>query len=285
MTKCKDVCAGIVIYNPEIKRLQDVICAICQQVEELILVDNGSTNISEIVEVANEQDNVHLMRNSKNEGIAKALNQICSYSLGKGYEWCLTLDHDTVCHEGMVSQLMNYRDRSKIGIVCPRVDYEDVNIKQKNTESETVDVYACMTSGSLTNLSAWKQIGGFRESYFIDYVDNEFCMRLGLAGYRIVRVNGCIMHHRLGESVKKRLFYIFPVTVTTHNPWRFYYMTRNNLLFIDKYRKHLNITKEYAKITSIIYHGILYSNHRRETVSYIWRGVKDAHRHREGEME
>ena len=61
MTKCKDVCAGIVIYNPEIKRLQDVIYAICQQVEELILVDNGSTNISEIVEVANEQDKVHLI--------------------------------------------------------------------------------------------------------------------------------------------------------------------------------------------------------------------------------
>lgn len=278
------ICAGIVIYNPDIKRLQDVIDAICRQVDLLVLVDNGSNNMGVILETIKPYNVVHIIQNAENKGIATALNQICSHCYDKGYEWCLTLDHDTVCHEGMVNQLLKYSSKESIGIICPKVDYEGANIKQKNTNSETVDVYACMTSGSLTNLSAWKQVGGFRESYFIDYVDNEFCMRLGLAGYRIVRVNGCVMHHRLGESVKRKLFNIFPVTVSVHKPWRFYYMTRNNLLFIHQYKKHLNIFKEYAKVMTILYHGVLYSDSRKDTISYIWRGIKDAYCHKEGKL-
>lgn len=279
-----DIIAGIVLFNPDVQRLKAVIGSVFCQVKEIVLVDNGSDNISNIQSLAESFDNVSLIRNRENKGIAKALNQICAYGDEKGYKWCLTLDHDTVCHEKMVCKLMNYQDCEKVGIICPMVDYEGMDLKLKNTESETVDVYACMTSGSLTRLKAWREIGGFKNGYFIDFVDNEFCMRLRLIGYRIVRVNGCVMHHQLGETTKIKLFNLFPVTVTTHKPWRYYYMTRNNLLFIKQYRKHLNVTREFAKLTSILYHGVLYSVHRRETLVFIWRGINDAIRHREGQM-
>lgn len=276
MKRSDNVCAGIVLFNPAVERLKLVIESICQQVEEVVLVDNGSVNIDIIASIIKSYTNVSLIRNNSNEGIAKALNQICCYSFEKGYEWCLTLDHDTVCQENMVSHLLTYSNDSTIGIVCPRVDYEDVNIKQKNVDRETTDVYACMTSGSLTNLVAWKNISGFCENYFIDYVDNEFCMRLGLAGYRIVRVNSCIMHHQLGESVKMKFLNLFPISASRHTPWRYYYMTRNNLLFIKKYRKNLNVLKECLKLGSILLGGLLYAGDRKSTFSFIRKGWLDA---------
>lgn len=39
------VLAGIVLYNPEIGRLQENIDAIYQQVDTVLLIENGSSNI------------------------------------------------------------------------------------------------------------------------------------------------------------------------------------------------------------------------------------------------
>jgi GT2 family glycosyltransferase len=35
-----------------------------------------------------------------------------------------------------------------------------------------------MSSGNLLNLAAFKQVGAYNESFFIDYVDHEYCLRL-----------------------------------------------------------------------------------------------------------
>lgn len=278
-----EVCAGIVLFNPDLQRLQLVIKSICNQVDELVLVDNGSDNYAGLQHILDGFENVSLINNAENEGIAKALNQICSYAVEKGYNWCLTLDHDTVCQDNMVSQLLCYTNNERIGIVCPKVDYEGINIKQKNTESETVDVYACMTSGSLSRLAAWREVGGFREDFFIDYVDNEFCMRLGLAGYRIVRVNECVMHHQLGDTRNKNILG-FRKRVSIHSPRRYYYMTRNNLSFISEYKSHLNVLKEYLKLVSILFSGIVYADDTKETLYYIKKGISDAHNGKMGKL-
>ena len=283
MKKSGKICAGIVLYNPDIQRLRLVIKSICNQVDEMVLVDNGSENLVELQCTLEDYENVTLIKNAENEGIAKALNQICSFAVEKGYIWCLTLDHDTICHESMVNQLMSYEDNERVGIICPRVDYEGINIKQKNSESETVDVYACMTSGSLTNLNAWEEVGGFREDYFIDFVDNEFCMRLGLVGYRIVRVNGCVMHHQLGDTRDKKILG-FRKTVSIHSPRRYYYMTRNNLSFISEYKSHLNVLKEYLKLMSILFSGTFYADDVKETLLFIKKGISDAHNGRMGKL-
>ena len=68
--------AGIVLYNPDINRLEENISAIAPQVSELILIDNGSKNIDEIAELTAKYDNITYVRNDDNYGIAKALDQI-----------------------------------------------------------------------------------------------------------------------------------------------------------------------------------------------------------------
>ena len=42
------ICAGIVLYNPDIERLSDNIDSVISQVEKIYLVDNGSKNINKI---------------------------------------------------------------------------------------------------------------------------------------------------------------------------------------------------------------------------------------------
>lgn len=273
--------SGIVLYNSELPRLLLSLDSISIQVDRVILVDNGSSNIEEICNAVTSFDNVLVVRNHENLGIATALNQICSIAYRDNAEWVLTLDQDTVCPNDIIEQLHRFGNIEEIGIVCPSVDYEGLNIHMRPSDGPVTCVYACMTSGSLTNVAAWKKVGGFRDDFFIDFVDNEFCMKLGLAGYKIVRNNNCIMHHQLGNVCKKRLFGVLKKKVSIHSPWRLYYMTRNNLLFIWEYKHHLNIIKEYLKLCSIIFPGLLYADDKKNTYSYIKKGIIDA---REGKV-
>ena len=77
--KNKVFAAGIVSYNPDIKRFKENIDSILSQVDKLIIIENGSKDSEEIIKIIKSYDEnrIKLVVNSKNMGIAKALNQIC----------------------------------------------------------------------------------------------------------------------------------------------------------------------------------------------------------------
>ncbi len=67
--KCK-VIGTIVTYNPIIKRLEQNIHSVINQVDELIVVDNGSENIEDIISLKDNKC-FTLIRNEKNLGLAE----------------------------------------------------------------------------------------------------------------------------------------------------------------------------------------------------------------------
>jgi len=146
-------------------------------------------------------------------------------------------------------------------------------------------VYACMTSASLTRLEAWKKTGGFREDYFIDFVDNEFCMKLSLNGYKVLRDNTCRMSHRLGETGVQKILGLFPYRYARHSPKRVYYMARNNASFIREYKENLPVPKEKLKLIYVLWNEWLVAKNRHETWKCIRQGLKDAKEGKMGEYE
>ena len=276
------ICAGIVLYNPDPERLKRNVAAARSQAEEVFLCDNGSGNIGELRALA--APGVTLLENGENLGIAAALNRLCREALAKGYDWILTLDHDTVVPEDMIRKMAPYLDAEDTAILCPGVWYE--GWRERPAEKDTAEeVTACMTSGSLTRLSAWEKAGGFREEFFIDFVDNEFCKKLRDRGYKVIRVNGCVMAHSLGEVRTVKLPLLGERKWSVHAPWRFYYMVRNNIVFIRENRKDLNMPKEWAKVMYIACTGWLHTKQKRETLKYIRRGRRDAKKGVLGKMK
>ena len=279
------ICAGIVSYNPDIERLRLNVSSICGQVTKIYIVDNGSTNMSAINHLADTFSSVDIIANKENEGIAKALNQLCEVADKDHYQWILTLDQDTVCPDNLIVQLSKYIDREDAGIICPAVRYEGwESVEIQASSSNCEEVKACMTSGALTRIDGWKRVKGFREEYFIDFVDNEFCMKLRIAQYKIIRVNSCAMSHQLGESGTFNFLGVKKIKYTRHVPWRFYYMIRNNRAFIGEYKDHLPVFKEFLKLWYILSKGILFSKEKRETLHYIYAGYRDGRAHRLGKL-
>lgn len=284
MTNVCKISAGIVSYNPSVERLQRVICSIIEQVDTLIIVDNGSANVSDLKQMLLKNRKIFPIFFLENKGIAKALNIICKTAKEKDYQWVLTLDQDTICPSDIIMCLSKAINYDRAGIICPAVIYEGRNLVTSNKEKEIEEDNACMTSASLTNINAWEISGGFNDDYFIDFVDNDFCMKLRLHNYRILRVNSCSISHQLGDSVSRNFLWR-TISGTSHKPWRIYYMIRNNLLFIFEYKHHLNIVKEYLKVVYVLCVEFFFSSKKREVMFYAWKGFKAALNHKKGKMK
>ena len=73
------ILAGIVLYNPDIGRLIENYNAIVNQVDDVLIIDNGSDNYNDIDNYFNDKK-VQIIRNYNNLGIATALSQIMEYA-------------------------------------------------------------------------------------------------------------------------------------------------------------------------------------------------------------
>lgn len=267
------IAAGIVTYNPDINRLKDNIAAVITQVSSVIIVDNASDNIDEILSLTDDLSTVFCIRNKANYGIAKALNILFEECMRKGCKWVLTLDQDSVCPFNMVDVFKNYID-TNIAILCPRII--DVNVKNKEGENEKNNVFVkrCITSGSLTRIQAWNDVNGFDEKMFIDGVDHDFCDRLVRHGYYILQVNSVEMMHELGFTQMKKFFFL-PVTVRNHTAFRKYYIAKN-IIYLDKKNKcaayPVSALLREIKLICIV---LIYEKDKYHKVREIMRGIHD----------
>lgn len=268
------VCAGIVTYNPDIDKLMMNFYAIKPQVDAVVIVDNGSSNIHELRNVFHSKEKVFLIENCKNEGIAKGLNQIFSWAKSHGFSWVLTLDQDTVCSDSFLNAYMPYINMDKIGIICPKVIYEGTELVQEaNGEYSFID--ACMTSGSLTSVTSWNVCDGFDEWMFIDLVDNDFCMRLKMNDYKILRINAAVMSHQVGNQETIELPFGKKIVIFNHSPFRNYYYVRNSIYYIRKYRTFSNIVRLIAVLLYWESKKIFFERNKIRTIYSMLQGLKD----------
>ena len=121
--------AGIVLFNPDTERLKENISAIAPQVRDVILVDNGSENLTEITALTAEYSNITYVRNDKNEGLARALNQIVDKAEELGVSWVLTLDQDTVCQPDIIERYDAMVRRAKDNVAIITSKYRDRSVE------------------------------------------------------------------------------------------------------------------------------------------------------------
>lgn len=267
----KTIGAGIVTFNPDIERLRENIHSIINQISILIISDNGSENINEIEELISQYNNIVIIKNYSNIGIAAALNKIFNYAYSSGYQWVLTLDQDSVCPENMVEELYK-NNANNVGIICPLI--WDIN-RKNNVEllDESKNIKRCITSGALTSVKAWKEIEGFDEKMFIDGVDFDFCDRLILANYLIVEVHKIALKHEIGH-ISYHKFLMFKVAVKNHSAFRKYYIAKN-IVYLDRKNKLRSYPiKTILRLSKQIALVILYEDDKAYKLRNIIKGAK-----------
>ena len=83
-------------------------------------------------------------------------------------------------------------------------------------------------------LPAWRDLGRFREDFFIDAIDHEFCLRARQAGYRVGVNLFPSMDHKIGFALPHD-DWVARIIPYRHHPVRKYTIARNTLRLILEY--------------------------------------------------
>ena len=287
-TVLSERCAAVfVTYMPSADIAGHVNRVIAQGVGAVIVVDNTpNDSFFSAFSPGLFSKEPQLVRNKKNLGVARALNQGVELAREQGFEWVLTFDQDTVVKENFLSQMIQTLERISAGSVRPvavlGANYIDTVLDRPahdaGAAAGAVEVREVITSGSMVSIAAFSAVGGFAEKLFIDMVDTEFCFRARQAGYSVWRTSLPLMEHSLGKLSPCK-FLGMRFNVTNHLPERRYYIFRNTLYMVWQFKMFdplwaLRMLCDYLPKTLI--KACLFESQPGRNFLYILRGVRDS---------
>jgi rhamnosyltransferase len=222
---------------------------------------------------------VTLLASGRNLGLAAGLNTGLA-ALPEDTEAVLLLDQDSMIPDGMIDGLAAILEKDgSVGVVGPSpVDPETgVPYETMPGRHETVaDRDIVITSGMLLRRECLKVVPEFREDFFVDYVDVDFCLRLRAGGVRIVRDLSLPLPHSIGD-VRAHRFLGRQVKVGHQAAWRHYWNTRNGVILI---REHLRRNPVWAVANALFLcrwfvHILLFEPQRGTDAPAYLRGLRD----------
>lgn len=289
----ENICAIVITYFPD-ECFLECIASICQQVNEVIIVDNNSSGycLAMILKIS-ATPRIHIIQNDDNLGIASALNKGIQYARDRGYKWGLTLDQDTVPEKEMIHNLITaYHDtpfKERIGAIGS--NYRENNTgrealeKKEYGDQSWLEVNEVITSGCLISIPAFNIVGPFREEFFMYYVDHEYCIRLRMSGYKVIIACKICMTHSTGNCEIKRFLWR-NIVAFNYIPQMSYYIVRNGLILVREYifKETLWAMHRMYVLVRRIISAILFGNNKIQILKYISLGIYHALILRQGKL-
>jgi rhamnosyltransferase len=285
-----DVCAIVITYHPD-REFARRLSRITAQVGGVVVVDNGSerSELKMLDEVA-AHDAVTLVLNSENLGIASALNIGIQRAIARGFRFVLLMDQDSLVHADMVATLVrtyeSFPENERLAIVGAGFGETDLHshITIPAIGESWQDAEWVITSGTLMPVAAYAVIGPFREEFFIDYVDIDYCIRARANGYRVIKTLRPLMSHTIGAPKQHRFLWTKKWT-SNHSADRRYYIARNNVIFLregGRYPRGLWALKSFLSCFKTFRRVVLYEDSKTSKCVAVFSGWWDGLRRRMG---
>lgn len=267
------VAAAAVTFNPDAE-VFDRLQAVAAQVPRLYVAENGSDPAfkKKLAELA-ALHRWTVIDMPVNLGVGAALNAAAARARADGFAWLLTLDDDTLAPPGLVEMMrrdladLPAADRAAVLAAGP-VDVDSGYRFRRSSDpmgSAPRPVVSAITSGSLFNLVALAELGPFREDFYLDYIDHEYCLRATAAGWGVFESRRATIAHRLGRT-RRRMILGRVVFHTLHSPSRRYYVLRNRLFVCRAHwRGHPRwVAAELARSARDLFKTLLWEDHKLE---------------------
>ena len=234
-----------------------------------IIIDNGSDpDTVRALQGLAEFSNIVLNANKKNLGIAEALNQGVQIAGQLGFHWIVTFDQDTSLHINMLQHLLEVYAKCRERNVLLGANYWDARKNRNFLQCRDVNAAfherkTLITSGTLTPIRLFQEIGPFRKDYFIDSVDHEICLRARAHGWQILISCKPCMSHSIGSEMdgaswlRKKLSF-------NHSPARKYFIARNTITTTRLYfwREPLWCLRQICRLMADILSVVLFERQK-----------------------
>lgn len=291
------ILAGLVLFNSDYSRLLKCVDSLVSEVDEIVIFDNSPECLdSNRVAVLESKKGCSYIHSEKNLGMPGALNRITVLAKEKGHGWVLTMNADSVVPDGMISKFVPFMHQKDIGMICPQVidKRRKYMIPKRYPDYESIKM--CITSGTLTRISAMEQVGGFDEWLFVDLLDNDLSKRFTLNGWKIIQVNNAILDQEFGEILPKpkhvMMFWLKVGKIFNNNNFakfsykkivhanRVYYTCRN-ILYLNKkfknyggigYKENYNCNNFIGFIVCFVLPSILRADNKIKVIKAVCEG-------------
>lgn len=289
------VCAVITTFRPD-DGFPERVARIRAQVGLTVIVDDGGCpeNVGRLKQWFGDDRGIRVHHNSENRGIAASLNTGVAIASHAGYNWILTLDDDTRVAPEMVETLISWwtrlageaaRPLAVMGMSARDPYHGQVDNRRDVNRQGFAEKRHLATSGCLMSLEAYRAIGPFREEFFIDWVDYDYCLRARRQGFLVIKLSQVGMIHPVGRITEHR-FGWFKMQTGNYPPFRRYYWYRNSLilareyLFIDPIFSTALLAKQILTVFLIL----LCEKNRKEKLRFILHGIVDGWRRKLGKI-
>jgi rhamnopyranosyl-N-acetylglucosaminyl-diphospho-decaprenol beta-1,3/1,4-galactofuranosyltransferase len=249
-TGAAKVCAVVVTFNRKtlLKECLAALCAQTRRLDEIIVVDNASTDGTDDV-MRQPPTNVTYIRLGENSGGAGGFHEGIKTAFEKGHDWVWVMDDDAFAVPDALERLLdssvmrNNKTRAlasavlnpdgSISLLHRRLfDVKKMNEQPVDAERYNEDYFETDTSsfvGLLIGSQAVREIGLPFKEFFIYFDDTEYSLRIRKRGLIFTIPGSKIVHGdpraKLSEpSMRQQPF-----------DWKRYYGTKNR---IYTYRKH-----------------------------------------------
>lgn len=286
----ENIIAILVTYNPDIGVLSYCISSICTQVTQVVIIDNASSNVSEISELVTNYDNVYIDLLSENIGLASAQNKAIIISKQFKASRVILFDQDSVIEDGFISQLVvaekelikENRLVAAIGPsffdpvsrkTYPATIYRGPLIERVTFDDKPIEATFIIASGCLIRTEVLDDIGLMLDELFIDYIDVEWSLRARSKGYAIFIAPQAKMAHSIGD----RRIYIFGRAISLHSPIRRYYLLRNSFFMMKLHYVPIGYKLRelsFNFIRTLV--AIVFSDKKCDVLKYVRYAIVDA---------
>lgn len=189
--------------------------AVAHETQPLLVVDNSAdAAINAQVAAACRHVGAEFIASTANVGLGAALNLAFAQLSGRGVEWAIAFDQDSIPYPGFTAALLttaecgaavvgaNWRDEARPEHPAKHLRPHGLPpwFRRTPADQDLADVTCVITSGSLFHLPTWRKLGGFDSGLFLDLVDTDYCLRALRAGYPIAVAAHARLRHRRGSK-------------------------------------------------------------------------------------
>jgi rhamnosyltransferase len=207
-------------------------------VDEIILVDNGSTDGTLQRAFA---EKVTVIRHGENRGTSGAVITGMQYALDKGYDWIWLFDADSAPRRDALQKLVDlYQsippqlqaqtwvlsslpidEASQDPKYGPRFPSNGIPSDEPDPKQPAYECDVTIWTGCLYKLTAVRRVGFPAADYVLDWGEFEYANRGKRLGYRTFMHHSSIVDHNIGGQP----------SVIGFPPIRIYYYSRNLVYF------------------------------------------------------
>lgn len=230
-----DICAMITLFNPDFSKTIENIREILKYSDRVYLLFN-----SPVIEDFAFDKRITVINNGGNIGLSKAFNIALRRALDEGYKFSVLFDQDSYLTKDnfsiMYLQLQEISKTYEVMCIGPSLNvYGKLLPTQKwmywnkiQTNEDVISVKNIITSGMILNIQNALQIGGFDDSFPVDFCDFYFCYKALYNGFYVLKSNNAQIKHEIGNSNMK----IGKTTIHFHAPYRNYFLVRDTLRIV-----------------------------------------------------